>query len=163
MEMIEITIPPIEETLQEIPAAALAGFGERLVSIVLFGSHARGEAREDSDVDLLIIAEGLPARPILRNQTIRQFLPEGLRGRVSILAKTPGEFSATLPGLYLDIALDGNILYDKDNFANQKLAALRQLTQKKGLERNKVGNDFVWSWAKFPGFNWTLAWDEVDE
>ena len=32
------------------------------VRIVLFGSHARGDARDDSDVDLLVIEEKVPNR-----------------------------------------------------------------------------------------------------
>jgi predicted nucleotidyltransferase len=32
-------------------------FGNRLLSFVLYGSVARGEAREDSDIDLLIILD----------------------------------------------------------------------------------------------------------
>ena len=36
-----------------------ARFGERLREIVLFGSHARGEADEESDVDLLVVVDGL--------------------------------------------------------------------------------------------------------
>lgn len=35
-------------------------YGDRLVSIVLFGSVARGTVRHDSDIDILIIAEKLP-------------------------------------------------------------------------------------------------------
>lgn len=35
-----------------------AKYGDRIVQIVLFGSVARGDAREDSDVDLLVVAEG---------------------------------------------------------------------------------------------------------
>ncbi|MFQ5520218.1 MAG: nucleotidyltransferase domain-containing protein, partial [Candidatus Methylomirabilia bacterium] len=37
-----------------------AALGENLVSIVLFGSVARGEARADSDIDLLIVGEEFP-------------------------------------------------------------------------------------------------------
>jgi predicted nucleotidyltransferase len=33
-------------------------YGDRLVSIHLFGSYARNEARDDSDVDLLLVLEG---------------------------------------------------------------------------------------------------------
>lgn len=35
-------------------------YGQRLVSVVLFGSAARETQRLDSDIDFLIIAEGLP-------------------------------------------------------------------------------------------------------
>lgn len=34
-------------------------FGERLRAVVLFGSHARGQAHEDSDVDVLVVVDGL--------------------------------------------------------------------------------------------------------
>lgn len=35
-------------------------YGDRLVSVVVFGSVARGNYREDSDIDVLIIAERVP-------------------------------------------------------------------------------------------------------
>lgn len=34
-------------------------FGARLSEYILFGSHARGESHEDSDVDLLVVIDGL--------------------------------------------------------------------------------------------------------
>jgi predicted nucleotidyltransferase len=34
-------------------------FGERLVEVRLFGSFARGQAHEDSDVDVLVLVRGL--------------------------------------------------------------------------------------------------------
>jgi len=34
-----------------------AKYGDRIERIILFGSVARGEAREDSDVDLLVVTE----------------------------------------------------------------------------------------------------------
>ena len=34
-------------------------FGSRLARLVLFGSHARGEATESSDIDLLTVVDGL--------------------------------------------------------------------------------------------------------
>ena len=35
-------------------------FGSKLVSVVLFGSQARGTADEHSDIDLVVIAEEVP-------------------------------------------------------------------------------------------------------
>ncbi len=34
-------------------------FADRLRDVVLFGSYARGEATEDSDVDVLVLVDGL--------------------------------------------------------------------------------------------------------
>jgi len=39
-------------------------FGERLYAVRLFGSYARGEANEDSDVDVLVLIDGLTDREI---------------------------------------------------------------------------------------------------
>lgn len=39
-------------------------FGERLRELRLFGSYSRGEAHEDSDVDVLVLIDGLTDREI---------------------------------------------------------------------------------------------------
>src|SRR5579862_8219136 len=46
-------------------------FGDTLVSVVLFGSVARGDATPNSDIDLLIIASGLPAGRLARQDRLR--------------------------------------------------------------------------------------------
>jgi predicted nucleotidyltransferase len=50
MELREI-VREFREELEEL-------YGARLKSIILYGSWARGDATEDSDIDLLIILEG---------------------------------------------------------------------------------------------------------
>ncbi len=42
--------------------------GERLVALKLFGSHARGDAAPDSDLDVLVLVE--EATPTLENQVL---------------------------------------------------------------------------------------------
>lgn len=129
------------------------------MAIVLFGSRARGEADEASDWDLLVIARNLPDETLERHIRLKKMLPPLWRGRVSILAKTPQELEARLPALFLDIALDGIVLYDVDGYATRRLAGLKQLLEKRGLYRQRVQDDLVWRWERFPGFDWSLEWE----
>ena len=56
-----VTLPPA--FLPTLYGRLDALYGARLVRTVLFGSYARGEATEDSDVDVLVVlAEALPDR-----------------------------------------------------------------------------------------------------
>lgn len=45
--------------LQRFAAQARTTLGDHLVSIVLFGSRARGDARPDSDIDVLLVVRNL--------------------------------------------------------------------------------------------------------
>jgi predicted nucleotidyltransferase len=47
-----------QEPLREFVKVALEKYGENVESIILFGSVARGEARRESDIDILVIWKG---------------------------------------------------------------------------------------------------------
>lgn len=44
-----------KEALKDFTQRVSKLYGDRLESIILYGSHARGEATEQSDIDLLIV------------------------------------------------------------------------------------------------------------
>jgi predicted nucleotidyltransferase len=144
--------------LATIAGMLAKGLAERLVAMVLFGSRARGDASEASDWDLLVIAEGLPARTFDRNLQLKQLLPPEWQGRVSILAKTPEQFRGAVSSLYLDIALDGQILYDPRGFALARLQALRRRIEELGLSRERTPEGFDWRWERPPAGSWSLSW-----
>jgi uncharacterized protein len=110
-----------QDILPQTVRALQTALGDRLVAIVLFGSRARGEASPESDWDLLVIAKALPQKPFTRRLFLKRLLPSSCRGALSVLARTPEEFEAHLPSLYLDIALDGRILYDPRQYAAKRL------------------------------------------
>lgn len=47
----------IQELMTQARAGLSALYGDRLRGLYLFGSHARGEAGRDSDVDLLVVLD----------------------------------------------------------------------------------------------------------
>ena len=150
--VIESDIPAqVVETLR-------AELGEHLVAVVLFGSQARGEADEDSDWDLLVIARALPENYWDRHMFFIRALPVDLRGGVSVLAKTPEEFEERIPSLYLDIAIDGKILYDPQHYVQTKLDYIKTQLRKVGLYRERTEAGDLWLWEKQPTEPWALEW-----
>lgn len=49
----------VRAALQRFKDLLTHRFGDRLRELTLFGSHARGEAHDESDVDVLVVVEGL--------------------------------------------------------------------------------------------------------
>ena len=47
----------IQPILQESKSRLEALYGKRLKGIILYGSYARGQARKDSDIDLIVLLE----------------------------------------------------------------------------------------------------------
>jgi predicted nucleotidyltransferase len=136
--------------------------GDELITIVIFGSRARGDYKENSDFDILIIADNLPERHLARMGYIREPLLN-FDEKVQVLAKTPDEFDSVFPPLYLDIALDGKILVDKDGFMENRLRKIKKIIRDSSLYRIKKDDEFLWQWnsPKKPG--WELNWGGLIE
>ena len=49
------SLTSIKTILNELKRELRSLYGDRLVKLILFGSHARGEANPDSDIDLLAV------------------------------------------------------------------------------------------------------------
>ena len=49
------TLTSIKPTLNELKRELQKLYGDRFIRLILFGSHARGEAHLDSDIDLLAV------------------------------------------------------------------------------------------------------------
>jgi predicted nucleotidyltransferase len=48
----------LDEILREFKGTVTKLYGRRLKNVILYGSWARGEATEDSDIDLLVVLRG---------------------------------------------------------------------------------------------------------
>lgn len=128
--------------------------GNTLVSVVLFGSVARGEATPGSDIDLLIVGEEFPSGRFARLRLLaavdEKFEPElarlrarGLQPRLARLLKTRAEAGQVSP-LYLDLVEDARLLYDRDGFFQSVLERLALALSRLGAERRVRGRVRYW-------------------
>lgn len=47
-----------QELLRRVKGLLAEAYGDRLQGVILYGSEARGEAEEDSDLDFLVLLQG---------------------------------------------------------------------------------------------------------
>ena len=146
---------PYREILELLLDSLKQRFGNDLVSVVVYGSVARGEARADSDVDLLIVAKNLPRSRLKRQSLfmeveksveplVEELWEKGVYVDFSPILKTPEEASRLSP-LYLDMVDDAVILYDKDGFFSKVLSRLRKCLRQLGARRVRAGK--LWYWV----------------
>jgi len=102
-----VTAEKIEEAVRRIVEAA------RPVRVVLFGSHARGEARPDSDVDLLVVEENVkdaPGEATRLYQCVRDSL---MAVDIVVVDRKRFDYWKDTPGnVYYEAAQDGRSLYE---------------------------------------------------
>jgi len=81
--------------------------------IILFGSRARGDARPDSDIDILVIKKS--AEPGYRHDAALYLALAGLNAPVDLLTYTPEEVSdwSAVPQAFLTTAVrEGKVVYE---------------------------------------------------
>lgn len=93
------------------------------LGIILFGSAARGEARQSSDIDLLIVLDS--SVPIHRSlyQRWDQALPKDSKYSPQFVHRPLQEES--IGSIWLESALEGEVLYDKEDLMKNELVQIR--------------------------------------
>ncbi|OYT38094.1 MAG: hypothetical protein B6U89_06320 [Desulfurococcales archaeon ex4484_58] len=149
---------PYKTLVHKLVEALREVFGENLVSIIIYGSVARDEARRDSDLDLLIIARNLPRSRGSRvrlfekaEEQISSFLDElfdqGYYVSLSPIILTPEE-ARKIPPIMLDMVIDSIIVYDKQGFIENLLKYLAEKLEELGAERINIGKKWYWRLKK---------------
>ena len=155
---LEAVCEPYRGVLSKLVELLMERFGDRLISVVLFGSVTRCDAKSDSDVDLLIVAEGLPGSRLRRQylfmevedllqRDLEELESKGFRIDFSPIMKTPEEASRISP-LYLDMVYDAVILFDRGGFFTSILEKLKKRLDELGAERVFIGRRWYWKLKK---------------
>ena len=133
-----MTLPtPLSDDLRRYVEILERHFADRLVSVVLFGSWARGEARAESDIDVLIVVRELPRRRFERYRGLRALAREVSQAfgeAVAAILLTPEEAEHVKP-YYLGMLSGHMILRDAADFFAGILERLRQRLAELGARR----------------------------
>ncbi len=118
----------------------------KIISVVIYGSVARGSATEVSDLDLLIITKELPSSWGLRKELFSSLsfdiaVNHGIR--ISPFLLTLQEAEKTQP-IYLDMTREAIILYDENDFVRKILHQLQVKLNALGAQRFLYKNKYIW-------------------
>jgi predicted nucleotidyltransferase len=130
----------------DVVARAAERFGHDLVGVLVFGSWARGDEVEESDVDLLVVLD--PGVAIVRSlyrawdATKPELTWDGRRLEVHFVRlPPPGE---TPTGLWAEAALDGLVLFDQGFELSRRLVEIRGRIAAGVVRRRRVHGQSYW-------------------
>lgn len=146
-----------KEILTKFKQSLLERFGDELISLVLYGSVARGTARKESDIDLLIIVKDAPEVYYKRLEPVidielklreEAFETTGAALMFSSMVLSKEEAMENR-NIFLDMIDTSIILYDKNNFFKNRLKELKKRLLQLGSKK-VVLEDQTWYWNLKP-------------
>jgi len=143
-----------EEIVADLDTVCREHYGETLVSLAIFGSVARGTMRPDSDIDLLLVVDGLLRGRMARVRdfevierrmegVLRAAERKDVHTTLSAAFKTPSEVEQGSPP-FLDMTREVRVLYDREEFLERYLESLRQKLQALGARRVRKSGGYYW-------------------
>ncbi|MFQ5789398.1 MAG: nucleotidyltransferase domain-containing protein [Acidobacteriota bacterium] len=120
-------------------------FGEALIGVAAFGSWARGELAEGSDIDVLVVLENHVA---LTRQLYRAWdqAPITWGGRIvePHIVHLP-EADETVAGIWAEVALDGVVLFERKLRVSARLVLVRHDIVSGRIVRRLVHGQPYWA------------------
>lgn len=121
-------------------------FGEQLISVVVYGSHASGAATPSSDIDLLVVVEGLPRDWEVIHGLEDKWMLKGRRlgKRFQVMLASPEDVEDSVEWaapLMLEIYNNHEIVFDRNNFFRNRIINMGHLMKERGIQMKKPG---VW-------------------
>jgi len=123
---------------------AASMLAESMVGVVAFGSWARSELHEDSDIDLLVVVDENVQlkRELYHRWDEAPILWQGHRVEPHFVHLPPSD--RTVAGLWAEVAIDGVVLYTRDLRLQMALAGVRRDIAAGRIVRRTVNGQPYW-------------------
>jgi uncharacterized protein len=143
-----------EEIVDDLTAACREVYGDRLVSLAVFGSVSRGTMRPDSDIDILAVVDPLPDGRLRRmaefaavesrlGPRLAGAASAGVHTRLAPIFKTPAELDHGSP-ILLDMTDCVRILFDSRAILAGRLDRLRRRLAELGSRKIQRDGGYYW-------------------
>lgn len=143
----DLLLPQVLEACREL-------YRDRLVSLAVFGSVARGTMGPGSDLDLLLVVQPLPDGRMARmgefaavedalGESLSAARAAGVDTSLSPIFKTPAELEQGSL-LFLDFPDQARILFDRDDTLDTYLRGLADRLAAMGARRVYKGGGYYW-------------------
>ena len=138
--MAQVNIEKMESILNHILRESNRRWGQDLVSVIVFGSFARGDAYEHSDIDLLIIVKNLPKGWRERGTYELSLERLGLTWNtpLQVILVEPEEIRLAIDNvmpLLLEIRESYRHLFDRDMFFQKEMKHFEKMMIRRGVRR----------------------------
>lgn len=132
--------------ISSFTSSALRRIGSNLVSVAVYGSVAAGRPLPSSDIDILLIAKGLPPRYSQRASMVAGLIRgterlrmeiwrrKGMYPDLDVIALTPEEASVAQP-IYLEMLEASLFVVDREGFLDNRLQAFARRLAEQGARK----------------------------
>jgi len=140
-KVIECLRKAIEELIEK--------YNDKVIALGIFGSIARGEATEKSDIDVIVVLTNWK-RSMERRFEIYDILWKYIKRDITLIDVDYETMKGILEGkinlttTMLNILYDCTVIYDKFGILNQLVHEVRKYTEKEKLSRYRVGRAYGW-------------------
>lgn len=150
------------QVLLPLVAACRRRWGDALAAVTLFGSWARGEQREFSEIDVLVVVDELPLGRWERQALVAAVTDdidgeldelrerEGYRPYLHVVLETT-EAAQRFHRVYLDMAHEGKIVYDRGGWFRHLMDDFAARLAVSGAGRRRLHGLIYWDLAPLAG------------
>ena len=122
----------------------------KIIGAVIFGSRVKGKATDESDLDLIVIAEGIPPKLHRRGEEIAKIKKHLPLIPIDLLLYNKEEITSNFRNhnpLFLDIANEGIVLFDLECILDNLIAETKTHIKKQNIRKFDDG----WQYPLKPG------------
>jgi len=162
-ELVGLGVSTYERLLDRFVGEVRVRLMKEVMSVILFGSVARGKANGDSDIDLFVLYDdGLVGRKEISDRLTEivvslrvskeysELVAKGVWPEIYPFLISKGRIGDTL-WVCLDSIEEGKIIFDKDGFGRSFLDGLRKKVDFLGGRRVEL-SDGGWLWILFSDY-----------